>query len=52
MSVTALVCWEAIEAYIHKHDDDGVYHDDDCGPPKEHSVLRSGISRLSAAKKF
>jgi len=41
-----------VEAYIHKHYDDGVHNDDPCGTPKEHSVLRIGISRLSAAKKF
>jgi hypothetical protein len=33
-----------IEAYVYKHNDDRVYHDDRRGAPKEHSILRNYVS--------
>lgn len=35
--------------YVYKHNYDGVNHDDPCGAPKEHSVLRGDVSHLSGA---
>lgn len=36
-----------VNTYVHKHDDDGIDHNDTCGAPKEYSVLRSDVSYLS-----
>lgn len=36
--------------YIHKHNDDGVNHNDSRGAPKEQSVLNGNVSHLSGAE--
>lgn len=41
---------ERLVTYVHEHNYDGVNHDDTCGAPKEHSVLRGYVSHLSGAE--
>jgi hypothetical protein len=36
-----------IDTYVHKHNDDGIDHNDCCGTPEEHSILSSDVSYLS-----
>ena len=37
-------------AYVYKHNDDGINHNDSRGAPKEQFVLRGNVSHLSGAE--
>ena len=39
-----------IDTHVNKHNDDSVHHDDPCGAPKEHCVLRDYVSHLSGVE--